>query len=102
MMVKFISECEEGNSGNCIQRNGEGSWRAMEQTDRFVSLPIFLNICFLFLWKCILIVRLTAEEKAPYEAKAQVDKRRYQNEISDYKNPQQPTSMDLMDESDSN
>ncbi|KAK9061744.1 hypothetical protein SSX86_018927 [Deinandra increscens subsp. villosa] len=46
--------------------------------------------------------KLTAEEKAPYEAKAQVDKKRYQNEISGYKNPQQSTSMDLMDESDSN
>lgn len=42
---------------------------------------------------------LIVEEKAPYEAKAQVDKKRYQNEISDYKNP---STAGLMDESDSN
>ncbi|KAF5799756.1 putative chromatin remodeling & transcriptional activation HMG family [Helianthus annuus] len=42
--------------------------------------------------------KLTAEEKAPYEAKAQIDKKRYQNEISGYKNP---STVDLVDESDS-
>lgn len=31
---------------------------------------------------------LTAEEKAPYEAKARADKKRYNDEIIGYKNPQ--------------
>lgn len=42
----------------------------------------------------------TAEEKEPYEAKAQVDKKRYKDEISDYKNPQ-PMNIDSGNESDS-
>ncbi|XP_071735050.1 FACT complex subunit SSRP1-like isoform X2 [Rutidosis leptorrhynchoides] len=46
--------------------------------------------------------KLSAAEKEPYEARAQADKKRYLNAISDYNNPQQPTKMDLMDESDSN
>lgn len=47
--------------------------------------------------------KLTAEEKAPYEAKAQADKKRYQNQINDYnKNPSQTAPMELSDESDSN
>lgn len=41
-----------------------------------------------------------AEEKEPYEAKAQVDKKRYKDEISDYKNPQ-PMNVDSGNESDS-
>ncbi|XP_024986699.1 FACT complex subunit SSRP1-like isoform X2 [Cynara cardunculus var. scolymus] len=45
--------------------------------------------------------KLSAEEKAPYEARAQADKKRYQSEISDYKNPQ-PATTNLVDESDSN
>lgn len=50
---------------------------------------------------CFLLQPL-AEEKEPYEAKAQVDKKRYQDEISDYKNPQQPMNIDSGNESDSN
>lgn len=41
-----------------------------------------------------------AEEKEPYEAKAQVDKQRYKDAISDYKNPQ-PMNVDSGNESDS-
>ncbi|PIN16334.1 Nucleosome-binding factor SPN, POB3 subunit [Handroanthus impetiginosus] len=44
--------------------------------------------------------KMTAEEKAPYEAKARADKKRYTDEISGYKNPQ-TTTVDLADESDS-
>ncbi|XAR51771.1 hypothetical protein NMG60_11006503 [Bertholletia excelsa] len=33
--------------------------------------------------------RMSAEEKEPYEAKARADKKRYKDEISGYKNPQQ-------------
>ncbi|KAG8366837.1 hypothetical protein BUALT_Bualt16G0009400 [Buddleja alternifolia] len=44
--------------------------------------------------------KLTAEEKAPYEAKARADKKRYNDEISGYKN-QQTTNAGLVDESDS-
>ncbi|KAG8384731.1 hypothetical protein BUALT_Bualt04G0148700 [Buddleja alternifolia] len=44
--------------------------------------------------------KMTAEEKAPYEAKARVDKKRYTDEISGYKNPQ-TTIVDSADESDS-
>ncbi|KAL6518900.1 FACT complex subunit ssrp1 [Orobanche hederae] len=43
--------------------------------------------------------KLTAEEKAPYEAKAMVDKKRYAEEIRGYKNPQ-TTLVDSADESD--
>uniref|UniRef100_A0A1J3JK75 FACT complex subunit SSRP1 n=1 Tax=Noccaea caerulescens TaxID=107243 RepID=A0A1J3JK75_NOCCA len=46
--------------------------------------------------------KMSAEEKEPYEAKAQVDKKRYMDEISDYKNPQQPMNIDSGNESDSN
>ncbi|ESQ32633.1 hypothetical protein EUTSA_v10003803mg [Eutrema salsugineum] len=45
--------------------------------------------------------QMSAEEKEPYEAKAQVDKKRYKDEISDYKNPQ-PMLVDSENESDSN
>lgn len=43
---------------------------------------------------------LTAEEKAPYEAKARADKKRYSDEISGYKNPQ-PGNVDSGHDSDS-
>ncbi|KAI5392937.1 FACT complex subunit ssrp1, variant 2 [Lathyrus oleraceus] len=43
---------------------------------------------------------LSAEEKEPYEAKAQADKKRYKDEISGYKNPQ-PLNIDSGNESDS-
>ncbi|CAF2089966.1 unnamed protein product [Brassica napus] len=45
--------------------------------------------------------QMSAEEKEPYEAKAQVDKKRYEDQISDYKNPQ-PMLVDSENESDSN
>nr|GEZ37356.1 FACT complex subunit SSRP1 [Tanacetum cinerariifolium] len=45
--------------------------------------------------------KLTAEEKAPYEAKAQADKKRYRNQMGDYNKNSQATPM-LVDESDSN
>ncbi|KAI3520826.1 hypothetical protein L1887_10278 [Cichorium endivia] len=45
--------------------------------------------------------KLSAEEKAPYEARAMADRKRYQSEISGYKSGQ-PAAMDLVDESDSN
>ncbi|MCI12204.1 FACT complex subunit SSRP1-like [Trifolium medium] len=41
-----------------------------------------------------------AEEKEPYEAKAQADKKRYKDELSGYKNPQ-PMNIDSGNESDS-
>lgn len=44
---------------------------------------------------------LSAEQKEPYEAKARADKKRYRDEISGYKNPQQPTNIDSGNESDS-
>ncbi|EOA23621.1 hypothetical protein CARUB_v10016819mg [Capsella rubella] len=44
--------------------------------------------------------QMSAEEKEPYEAKAQVDKQRYKDEISDYKNPP-PMNVDSGNESDS-
>ncbi|KFK33752.1 hypothetical protein AALP_AA5G055500 [Arabis alpina] len=44
--------------------------------------------------------QMSAEDKEPYEAKAQVDKKRYKDEISDYKNPQ-PMNIDSGNESDS-
>ena len=40
------------------------------------------------------------EEKEPYEAKAQQDKKRYKDEISGYKNPQ-PMNIDSGNESNS-
>ncbi|PNX93784.1 FACT complex subunit ssrp1-like protein [Trifolium pratense] len=43
---------------------------------------------------------LSAEEKEPYEAKAQADKKRYKDELSGYKNPQ-PMNIDSGNESDS-
>ncbi|KAL7100842.1 hypothetical protein ACP275_08G020100 [Erythranthe tilingii] len=46
--------------------------------------------------------KMTADEKAPYEAKAKVDKKRYAEEISGYKNPQAvTTNLGLVDQSDS-
>ncbi|KAM7508058.1 hypothetical protein LguiA_018511 [Lonicera macranthoides] len=44
--------------------------------------------------------KMSAEEKEPYEAKARIDKQRYKDEISGYKN-QQPTIIDSGNESDS-
>ncbi|GMP30487.1 hypothetical protein CsSME_00005140 [Camellia sinensis var. sinensis] len=44
--------------------------------------------------------KLSAEEKEPFEAKAQADKMRYKDEISGYKNPQ-PMTIDSGNESDS-
>lgn len=44
--------------------------------------------------------KMTAEEKAPYEAKARADKKRYTDQISDYKNPQ-TINVDSEDGSDS-
>lgn len=53
---------------------------------------------------CIFLIAqyiyFAAEEKEPYEAKARVDKQRYKDEISGYKN-QQPTIIDSGNESDS-
>ncbi|KAG2301470.1 hypothetical protein Bca4012_059731 [Brassica carinata] len=46
--------------------------------------------------------QMSAEEKEPYEAKAQVDKKRYKDEISDYKNAPQPMLVDSGNDSDSN
>ncbi|KAL0350926.1 UNVERIFIED_CONTAM: FACT complex subunit SSRP1 [Sesamum radiatum] len=46
------------------------------------------------------VVDSAADEKAPYEAKARADKKRYTEEISGYKNPQ-TTNVDSADESDS-
>lgn len=46
------------------------------------------------------VTNVAAEEKAPYEAKARADKKRYSDEISGYKNPQ-ASSLGLADESDS-
>ncbi|KAL2935850.1 FACT complex subunit SSRP1 [Bienertia sinuspersici] len=43
---------------------------------------------------------MSAEEKEPYEAKARADKKRYKDEIGDYKNPQS-TNVDSGNESDS-
>lgn len=49
-----------------------------------------------------LYVECIGEEKEPYEAKARVDKKRYQDEISGYKNAQaQPMNIDSGNESDS-
>ncbi|XP_057519671.1 FACT complex subunit SSRP1-like isoform X2 [Amaranthus tricolor] len=44
---------------------------------------------------------MSAEEKEPYEAKARADKKRYNNQIGDYKNPQS-ANLDSENESDSN
>ncbi|XP_065879503.1 FACT complex subunit SSRP1-like [Euphorbia lathyris] len=44
--------------------------------------------------------KLSAEEKEPYEAKARTDKKRYEEAISGYKNPQ-PVNVDSGNESDS-
>ncbi|KAI5665614.1 hypothetical protein M9H77_15467 [Catharanthus roseus] len=44
--------------------------------------------------------KMSAEEKAPYEAKARADKKRYTDEISNYKNPQ-PMNVDSGNDSDS-
>ncbi|XP_073224112.1 FACT complex subunit SSRP1 isoform X2 [Cicer arietinum] len=44
--------------------------------------------------------KMSAEEKEPYEAKAQADKKRYKDELSGYKNPQ-PMNIDSGNESDS-
>ncbi|KAL7238431.1 hypothetical protein ACSBR2_004518 [Camellia fascicularis] len=44
--------------------------------------------------------KMTAEEKEPYEAKTQADKKRYKDEISGYKNPE-PMNIDSGNESDS-
>lgn len=44
--------------------------------------------------------KMSAEEKEPYEAKASVDKKRYKDEVSGYKNPQ-PMNIDSGNESDS-
>ncbi|XP_021764377.1 FACT complex subunit SSRP1-like [Chenopodium quinoa] len=44
--------------------------------------------------------KMSAEEKEPYEAKARADKKRYSDEIGDYKNPQ-PANADSGNESDS-
>ncbi|KAL0332037.1 UNVERIFIED_CONTAM: FACT complex subunit SSRP1 [Sesamum calycinum] len=46
------------------------------------------------------VIDSAADEKAPYEAKARADKKRYTEEISGYKNPQ-TTNVDSADESDS-
>lgn len=48
----------------------------------------------------VMLLVSAAEEKAPYEAKARADKKRYSDEISGYKNPQ-PMNVDSADESDS-
>ncbi|MCH98748.1 FACT complex subunit SSRP1-like, partial [Trifolium medium] len=48
--------------------------------------------------------KMSVEEKEPYEAKARVDKIRYKDEISGYKNQQaqpQPMNIDSGNESDS-
>ncbi|XP_020970568.1 FACT complex subunit SSRP1 isoform X2 [Arachis ipaensis] len=45
--------------------------------------------------------KMSAEEKEPYEAKARADKKRYKDEISGYKNPQQPVNIDSGNETDS-
>ncbi|KAK3030827.1 hypothetical protein RJ639_035756 [Escallonia herrerae] len=44
--------------------------------------------------------KMSAEEKEPFEAKARADKKRYQDQISGYKNPQ-PTNIDSGNDSDS-
>ncbi|KAK3015284.1 hypothetical protein RJ639_006922 [Escallonia herrerae] len=44
--------------------------------------------------------KMSAEEKEPFEAKARADKKRYQDQISGYKNPQ-PANIDSGNDSDS-
>ncbi|KAK4834438.1 hypothetical protein QYF36_022701 [Acer negundo] len=44
--------------------------------------------------------KMSAEEKEPYEAKAQADKKRYKDEITGYKNPK-PMNIDSGNDSDS-
>lgn len=64
-------------------------------------LVMFVAICFVFLF-CLIILYLravntlltfwindfAAEEKEPFEAMAKADKKRYSEQISDYKNSQ--------------
>lgn len=64
----------------------------------FVFFLVVQLHCFLQVTIPALLL-LAAEEKAPYEAKARADKKRYSDEISGYKNPQL-MDVDSADESD--
>ncbi|KAL9298405.1 hypothetical protein ACSQ67_024301 [Phaseolus vulgaris] len=56
-------------------------------------------ICLLTKLYIVSPVECSVEEKEPYEAKAREDKKRYKDEISDYKNPQ-PMNVDSANVSD--
>ena len=61
--------------------------------------------CIMISVTCIIILShlcliCAAEEKEPFEAKAQQDKKRYKEEISGYKNPQ-PMNIESEHDSDS-
>lgn len=75
----------------------------MEQDDRYSPIPLSVSTsgsAIVLLNKPTSTVVSSAEEKAPYEAKARADKKRYSEEISGYKNPQ-PMVVDSPDASDS-
>lgn len=57
-------------------------------------------MCLQLSFSISLHVQYTTEEKEPYEAKDQADKKRYKDEISGYNNPQ-PMNIDYGSESDS-
>lgn len=65
-----------------------------------IMIKAYYNNVFVTKFSVSLHVQYTAEEKEPYEAKAQADKKRYQDELSGYKNPQ-PMNIDSGNESDS-
>jgi hypothetical protein len=68
----------------------------------FVTIILAYYI-FVFVTKfsVSLHVQYTAEEKEPYEAKAQEDKKRYKDEMSGYNKNPQPMNIDSGNESDS-
>lgn len=78
----------------------------MEKHVRYDYLNRNILISLPNCWKKIILIIdwlpwYAAEEKEPYEAKARADKKRYNNQIGDYKNPQS-ANLDSENESDSN
>jgi len=68
---------------------------------RIMSFPITDKILSCVTKLSFLCVECTAEEKEPYEAKARVDKKRYEDEKIVYNAQPQPMNIDSGNESDS-
>lgn len=107
-VLQKMKKSNPGVSFADASREIADKWRGMSGMC-FMSLQILSSVVFFWLTRILVeclnhrlqLFLLAAEEKEPYEAKAQADKKRYKDELSDYKNTQ-PMQVDSEKGYDSN